>query len=66
MGVGEISIKLQRMFTFGDALPGALGPYFDKSQAHMAERVVRDRRQGLGQFCFGRSEGCLGIGHKEK
>ena len=25
MGVGEISIQRQRMFTFGDALRGALG-----------------------------------------
>ena len=25
MGVGEISIKRQRMFTFGDAVLGALG-----------------------------------------
>ena len=33
MGVGEISIQRQRMFTFGDALRGALGVYVDISQA---------------------------------
>ena len=32
MSVGEISIQLQRMFKFGDALCGALSPYVDKSQ----------------------------------
>ena len=32
MGVGKISIQRQRMFTFGDALRGALGQYLDKSQ----------------------------------
>ena len=32
MGVGEISIELQRMFTFGDALRSALGQHLDKSQ----------------------------------
>ena len=57
MGVGEISIQLQRMFTFGDALRSALGEYLDMSQAHMAARMVRDRRQGFGQFRFGRREG---------
>ena len=31
MGVGEISIQRQRMFTFGDALCRALGQYVDKS-----------------------------------
>ena len=31
MGGGEISIQRQRMFTFGDALRGALGQYLDKS-----------------------------------
>ena len=29
MGVGEISIQLQRVFTFGDAFRGALGQYVD-------------------------------------
>ena len=29
MGAGEISIQLQRMFTFGDALRSALGQYLD-------------------------------------
>src|SRR5208337_3571842 len=52
------------MFTFGDALRGALGEYFDKSQVHMATCMVWDRRQGFGQLRFGRSEGRLGIGHK--
>ena len=66
MGVGEISIQRQRMFTFGDALRGALGEYIDKSQQHMATRMVRDRRQGFGQLRFGRREGRHGIGHKEK
>ena len=31
----------------------------------MAARMVRDRRQGLDQFRFGRPEGRSGIGHKE-
>jgi hypothetical protein len=31
----------------------------------MTTRVVRDGRQGLGQFRFGRQEGRHGIGHKE-
>src|SRR5208283_4067932 len=35
MGVGEISIQLQRVFTFGDALCGALGQYIDMSQPPM-------------------------------
>src|SRR5271165_4351445 len=65
MGVGEISIELQRMFTFGDALRGALGVYLDKPQQHMAARVVRDRRQGFGQFRFGRREGRHGIADKK-
>ena len=42
IGGGEISIKGQRMFTFGNALRGALGEYFDKSQVHMATRMVWD------------------------
>ena len=65
MGLGKISIQRQRMFTFGDALCGALGEYVDKSQLHMATRMVRDRRQGFGQLRFGRGEGRHGIGHKE-
>ena len=64
MSVGEISIERQRMFTFGDALCRALGENVDKSQPHMATRMVRDRRQGFGQFRFGRREGRHGIGHK--
>ena len=64
MGLGEISIQRQRMFTFGDALCSALGQYVDKSQVHMAARMVWDRRQGFGQFRFGRREGRHGIGHK--
>ena len=64
MGAGEISIQRQRMFAFGDALRGALGEYVDKSQPHMAARMVRDRRQGFGQFRFGRREGRRGIGDK--
>ena len=64
MGAGEISIQRQRMFTFGDALCGALREYVDKSQLHMCARMVRDRGQGFGQLRFGRSEGCRGIGHK--
>ena len=64
MGVGEISIQRQRMFTFGDALCRALGAYVDKSQRHMAARMVWDRRQGFGQLRFGRREGRRGIGHK--
>ena len=64
MGVGEISIQLQCMLTFGDALRSALGEYVDKSQVQMAERMVRDRRQGFGQLRFGRREGRHGIGDK--
>ena len=66
MGDSEISIQRQRMLTFGDALCGAPGEYVDKSQQHMATRMVRDRRQGFGQLRFGRREGRHGIGHKEK
>ena len=44
MGIGEISIQLQRVLTFGDALRRALGYYLDKPQQRMAEGVVRDRR----------------------
>jgi hypothetical protein len=36
----------------------------DKSQPHMANGVVRDRRQGFGQLCFGRSKGRQGIDRK--
>ena len=64
VGRGEISIEFQRMLTFGDALSRALGQYLDKSQKHMGGRVVRDQRQGFGQFRFGRREGGDGIGHK--
>ena len=64
MGVGEIAIQRQRMFTFGDALCGALGEHLDKSQPQMAKRMVRDRGQGFGQLRFGRSEGRRGIGYK--
>ena len=42
MGLGEISIERQCMFTFGDALCSAPGVYVDISEPHMAERVVRD------------------------
>ena len=42
MGVGEISIQRQRMFTFGDARAARLVEYVDKSQHHMAARMVRD------------------------
>jgi hypothetical protein len=63
MGAGKISIELQRVLTFGDALRRALGPHVDHSQQHMAARMVRDRGQGLGQLCLGRREGLLGIGH---
>ena len=52
------------MFTFGDALFGASGEYIDKSQEQMRTRMVRDRRQGFGQFRFGRREGDRRIGHK--
>ena len=38
------------MFTFGDALGSALGRYVDKTQIHVAARMVRDRRQGSGRF----------------
>jgi hypothetical protein len=31
MGVRKISVKLKRVFTFGAAFRGALGPYVDKS-----------------------------------
>jgi hypothetical protein len=31
----------------------------------MAARMVRNRRQGLDQFRFGRPEGRGGIGHEE-
>ena len=65
MGVGEISIQLQRMFTFGDALGRALGQYVDKSQKHMASRMVRNQRQGFGQFHFGRYESPAGSVTKE-
>ena len=44
MGAGKISIQLQRVFTFGDALRRALGEYVDKSQPRMAPRMVWDRR----------------------
>ena len=37
----------------------------DKSQVQMAERMVRDRRQGFGQLRFGRREGRHGTGDKE-
>jgi hypothetical protein len=65
MGVGEISIQLQRVLTFGDALCGALGQYVDKSQQPMAARMVRDRRQGSGQLSLGRRERRRAIVHKE-
>ena len=39
MGVGEISIQRQRMFTFGDALRGALGAYLDKFPTYIWPRA---------------------------
>ena len=63
--MGEISIQRQRMLTFGDAFHRALGPRLDKSQVHVAERMVRDRRQAFGQLRFGGREGRHGIGRKE-
>ena len=44
MGVAEISIQRQRMFTFGDALDCALGQYVDIPQPHVGKRMVRDGR----------------------
>jgi hypothetical protein len=32
--------------------------------SHVAKGVVRDRRQGFGQLCFGRGKGRHGIGRK--
>ena len=64
MGDGKISIELQCMLAFGDALCGALGPYLDKPQQHMSARMVRDGGQGFGHLRFGRREGRHGIGHK--
>ena len=52
-------------FTFGDALRGAFGQYFDIPQQPMAAGVVWNRGQGSGQFPFGRREGRCGIGHKQ-
>jgi hypothetical protein len=49
------------MVAFYDALCGAVSAYVDISQKHMARRMVRDGRQSLGQFRFGRH----GIAHKE-
>ena len=43
MGVDEVSIQYQSVFAFSDALRRALGGYLDKSQVHMAKRVVPDR-----------------------
>ena len=56
VGKGEISIQRQRMFTFRNALYRSLGHYVDKTQQHMAKRMVWCRGQRLGQFFFGRSE----------
>src|SRR5580704_18188865 len=65
MCAGEISIQRQRLFTFGDALRRALGPYVDNSQLQMRACVVQGRGKGLGQLRFGCREGCQGIGRKE-
>src|SRR5277367_5298518 len=50
MGVSQISVQRQRVFTFGDALCGALGDYVEKAQVHVCNRMVRDRRQGSCQL----------------
>src|SRR5271166_2013452 len=63
MCAGKISIQLQGMFTFGDALRSPLGEYLNISQQHMAARMVWCRRQGFGQLCFGRSEGQHRVGY---
>jgi hypothetical protein len=42
MGAREISVQLQRVLTFRDALPRALGQYLDEPQQCMAIGVVRD------------------------
>ena len=57
MGLSEISVQIQCMFTSGNALGGPPSPYIDKSKPHMAVRMVRSQGQGSGQFRFGRSKG---------
>ena len=64
MGAGKISIQRQRILAFGDALRRALGEYLDKSQCHMAARMVGDQRQRLCRLRFSRSEDGHGIGHE--
>ena len=64
MSAGEISIQLQSMCSFGDALRSTFGLYLNASQGYVCASVVRDRRQGLGQLRFGRGEGRGGVGHK--
>ena len=66
MSVSEISIQLQRVLTFGNALRSALGANLDKPQQHMAKRMVWDRRQGFGQLRLRCGEDRHGIGHKGK
>ena len=65
MGAGEISIQLQHMFTFGDALRGAPGQYIDNAQRHMAKRVIRDRRQSLVNFVWAAAKAAIGSVAKE-
>src|SRR6516164_5251991 len=66
MGASEISIELQRMFTFGDALRSALGVDVDNSQQQMCARMIWNRGQGFGQIRFGRFERRLGTAYKQK
>src|SRR5579871_2426323 len=64
MGRSKISIQLQRMLTFSDALSGPPGQNMEIAQEHMAARMVRRQRQGLAQFCFGRGKGGRRVDHK--
>src|SRR5271165_790034 len=66
MGLGEISIQRQSVLAFGDALRSAASEYVNNSQQQMCARMVWNRRQGFGQFRFGRFERRLGTAYKQK
>ena len=65
MGVGKISIELQRMFTFGDALCGALGEYVDKSNHTWPRAWSGTDDKALANFASAAAKAAMGLVTKD-
>ncbi len=55
---GQVSIEIQRAFTFGDALSGAFGKDLDHAKEAVRQGVVWRVGNHFGQRRFGRLEAC--------